>query len=132
VVLIDAPNIGKLLRSGPYAASGTHHRGEHLPHHDMQHHAHACTCLLGIGAQGHLQNVASVSIPSERQFIQEGMVKGRKDKKKKKNDNNDVREEKRQLDGKGGEGLGRVDAIRIDNEDNNSGWGDVGEGMLHR
>ncbi len=78
-----------------------------------------------------LGNITSVSIPSERQLIQERMVKDRKDKKKKKNNTNDVREEKSQLDGKGGEGLDVVNAIRIDNEDNNARWGDVGEGMPH-
>ncbi len=78
------------------------------------------------------RNVASVSIPSKRQLIQERLVKGRKDEKKKKNDSNDVREEKRQLDGKGDEGLGGVDAIRIDNDDNDAGWGDIQEGVPHR
>ncbi len=75
-------------------------------------------------------NVAGVSIPSKRQLIQERLVKGSKDKKKKKNDNDDAREEKRQLDGEEDERLGGVDAIRIDNDNNDAGW-DVGEVMAH-
>jgi hypothetical protein len=77
-------------------------------------------------------DVTGVSIPSERQLIQDRLVKGRRDKKKKKNNNDDARKEKRQLDGEGDEGLGGVDAIRIDNNDNDARWGDVREGMPHR
>jgi hypothetical protein len=79
-------------------------------------------------------NVANISTPSKRQLIQECLVKGCKDKKKKKkkkNNNGDVREEKRQLDGKGGKELGGVNAIRIDDNNNDARWGDVGEGMPH-
>jgi hypothetical protein len=76
--------------------------------------------------------ITNVSVTSKWQLIQERLVKGHKDKKKKKNNKDDVREEKRQLDGEGGEGLGRVNDIRIDDNNYKAGWGYLGEGMPHR
>ncbi len=43
-----------------------------------------------------------------------------------------MREEKRQLDSKGDEGLGGVDAIRNDEDNNNARCRDIGERMPHR
>ena len=69
-------------------------------------------------------NVAGVSIPSEKQLIQERLVKGRKDKKKKKKEEED--------DDEGGEELGGAEAVGTDGDDNNDGWGDVEEGKPSR
>ena len=69
-------------------------------------------------------NVAGVSIPSEKQLIQERLVKGRKDKKKKKKEEED--------DDEGGEELGAAEAVGIDDDDDDDGWGDVEEGKPSR
>jgi len=73
-----------------------------------------------------LGNVAGVSIPSEKQLIQERLVKGRKDKKKKK------KKKEEEDDDEGGEELGGAEAVGPVDDDNDDGWGDVEEGKPSR
>ncbi len=128
VVFVGMPNVGKFLIV--WAISSGMPKMNNYPF---------ATCGVTLGhvcifckseRQVALGNITGVSTPSKRQLIQERLVEGCKDKKR-KNDNNDAREEKRQHNCEGDEGLGGANAIRIDSNDNNARWGDVGEGVPH-